>query len=496
MELASRQCKAFEGECQCQNSSVTNSSLRDLCDTHETKYIYLKDLYYKNYDKYIQLTHEEKLYFCKLSDFLTLQNLKNISEKSGQYMLMLHPEWIFEWDFEKNTGLTYRGKEINIHDIFCKFGKAFWWKCFCGYVCEESPKTRIRRVYPCKKCARRAKQTCDTKREKRRAARAKEEEQGILNAGNKGDVIEIYFETLLQSTGIFKSVVRMGHLGGSSDIEITLHDGSVRQLQVKKLSKTQSVSYGSSGMYKYVYNMLIVGADEEFKRFFIGFSQRFHQLKTPTTKNDNVYFSFFQGFYNNPYDEFCYVKDCPNERRDEKTFLNELVSCIPFSTSENDVNETNQKEDRSQTRFSLFCNQFDLIYKRNTSHASRIDGFLQTKNGRIYNVQMKYRAGIKSGSSNSYQISSQKNCGQGVHEPYHVNDNIDYFVVEIGGTPDIPDKYHNNFMIIPKETMRKEEIFASDISRGSHTFSVRPPNEYQKEDWTTPFWNKIPDEWK
>ena len=109
---------------------------------------------------------------------------------------------------------------------------------------------------------------------------------------------------------------------------------------------------------------------------------------------------------------------------------------------------------------------------------------------------MKYRAGIKSGSSNSYQISSQKNCGQGVHEPYHVNDNIDYFVVEIGGTLDIPDKYHNNFMIIPKETMGKEEIFASDISRGSQTFSVRPPNEYQKEDWTTPFWNKIPDEWK
>ena len=55
-------------------------------------------------------------------------------------------------------------------------------------------------------------------------------------------------------------------------------------------------------------------------------------------------------------------------------------------------------------------------------------------------------------------------------------------------------QFHNNFMIIPRSVMIKQEIFASDISRGSQSFSIRDPL-YEGDHWSIPYWNKIPDEW-
>jgi hypothetical protein len=50
MQTVPRQCKAFEGECQCEASAMTDPSMRDLCDTHEEKFKYLKDLYHNKHE--------------------------------------------------------------------------------------------------------------------------------------------------------------------------------------------------------------------------------------------------------------------------------------------------------------------------------------------------------------------------------------------------------------------------------------------------------------
>ena len=125
MEGARRQCKAFEGECQCESSATTDPSLRDLCDTHEEKFKYLKDLYHNKQQQYEKLEPNQKLYFTTYSFFQSIDTLK---DTNGQFILALHPEWIFEYDFEKNRNLA------KIHELYSKANNNLWWKCFCGYI--------------------------------------------------------------------------------------------------------------------------------------------------------------------------------------------------------------------------------------------------------------------------------------------------------------------------------------------------------------------------
>ena len=345
MQTPPRQCKAFEGECQCEAPATTDPSLRDLCDTHEEKFKYLKDLYHNKHEEYEKLESEKKLYFTTYSFF---QSINTFKDTNGKLMLALHPEWIFEWDFEKNKNLS------KIHDLYSKADKKLWWKCFCGYIYQKKPVERMSRKYPCKKCSYAAKRTREPDRIARRKTREKEDAEGILSANARGDLIEVYFEKLLQSTGIFKKVTRLGQLGGSSDIEIVLQDGCIAQLQVKKLTKHGKSTYYAGKMFKYVPDMLIAGANEDFTKFFIGFSYEFHDVRTRFT-DDNVNFSFFKGRCGNQHDQFCYIKDYEDEDRDENAFLSRLIEDIPYSTSENHMSDTTIKEKESQDRFSIFC---------------------------------------------------------------------------------------------------------------------------------------------
>jgi hypothetical protein len=248
-------------------------------------------------------------------------------------------------------------------------------------------------------------------------------------------------------------------------------------------------------MFKYVPNMLIAGANEDFTKFFIGFSKKFHALRT-SFSNHTVDFSFFNGRAGNRYDQFCYIKDYENEDRDEKAFLARLIRDIPFSTNKNHMSESVRKEKESMERFSIFCEKRGLVYKRNTTNGSAIDGFISlNKEGieKSYNVQMKYVSTTKGDSLTCYGIEAMKSCSIGVYEPYHSDDGIDYFIVEIGGPRDNLQQFHNNFIIIPGSVMIRQEIFASDVSRGSQSFSIRSPN-FEEEHWSTVYWNKIPDE--
>ena len=351
------------------------------------------------------------------------------------------------------------------------------------------------RKYSCKKCSYEVRRTREPDRIARRITREKEKVEGKLAPAAKGDLIEIYFEKLLQSTGIFKQVTRLGQLGGSSDIEIVLHDGCVTQLQVKQLTKHGKSIYYAGEMFKYVPDMLIAGANEDFTKFFLGFSYEFHDVRTRFT-DDNVNFSFFKGRAGNQHDQFCYVKGYEDKDRDENAFLSRLIKDIPYSTSENHMSESTIKEKESQDRFSIFCEKRGLVYKRNTAGGSPIDGFISLKKGgveKVYTVQMKYVTTTKGTSLDCYSVCSMKTCSMGVHEPYHANDGIDYFIVEIGGPRNNSQQFHNNFMIIPGNIMIEREIFASDASRGSQSFSIRAP-DYKKQHWTVSYWIKIPDE--
>lgn len=491
-----RQCKVFEGECQCQSRAVTDPSLRDLCDTHENKFVYLKDLYHKNHEEYEKLEADKKLYFTKYSDFQMLQALNEAEDKNNKYMLAMKPEWIFEWNFEKNTDLTYYGKKINIHDLYSKCGKMSWWTCFCGYCYQKTPNARMAAKCPCKKCANKKQLIREPERNSRRIIKAKEESEGKISDIAKGDAIEIYFEQLLKSTNTFKNVTRLGQLGGSSDIEIILQDDSIRQLQIKKLTKKKQYSYFASEMFKYVSNMLIAGANADFTRFFIGFSQEFHDARKEGAKSDKVNFPFFKG-RDKSHDQFCYLKDYENEKHNEKAFLNKLIHDIPLSTNENHLNKDHQKERESQERFALFCKKLGLIYERNTTHASAIDGFVKIKtehSERVFSLQLKYCSTTSDNSLVVYIIGASKSCGKKYQEPYHINDGIDFFVAEIGGLKDNLQRYHNNFIIIPKNIMAEQEIFRSDTCPGKQGFSIRPP-DYNEHHWGNPFWNHIPDEW-
>lgn len=93
----------------------------------------------------------------------------------------------------------------------------------------------------------------------------------------------------------------------------------------------------------------------------------------------------------------------------------------------------------------------------------------------------------------TYSISSQKSAGRIsnklVHKNYAVDD-FDFMIIEVGGTLKEPDKYKNNFCIIPSRILLEQNILKTEVCNGKKAFGVCPP-DYIKSHWSKIFWNNI-----
>ena len=289
-----------------------------------------------------------------------------------------------------------------------------------------------------------------------------------------GDLSEIYFCKLLESMD-YKNVINLGNIGATSDIHIITHEDKNYFIQVKTLTHTRGDDYYlTHDIGKYPDNMLIVMVNKERTRYAIEFAGNIKakRMALPFNSKKSKYLNIMY--------------------TDLKIFKHKLKTLIPLSRTELEFSSnTIKKEYEMLNRLESFCNDNNMIYKRNLTNSQPWDG---TING--HKLQAKY-VSIPYETQLTYAISSKKCAGifngKATYRHYDVGD-FEYAIVEIGGIKGDETKYHNNFCIIPAKVLIEQKVLKSKTCKGKKCFSICPP-DYLRSHWSKPYWN-IPEELK
>jgi hypothetical protein len=393
---------------------------------------------------------------------LTTKKIKN-----GNLFIDNFPELVKEWDHNKNIG-------IDINTI--KYGA----QVFVDWICpinkhEYSAKMNARTadLSGCLICSQESNTIIN--QEKLESFRNESYEKDKLEQNKKstdiGDESENFIVQLLLETNKFKNVEKIGNIGGDSDITVTQFDDSVKQIQVKTLTKDSENIFHTT-IKNYPDDMLIVLLNKERTHFGCIFKK-----ETDNVKCLKLTFGY----------QFSKYKNKLFQSKED--FTEYLVSKIPFSTSINNISKNILDEKESFQRLEVYCKNNNITYVRNSTNGNSIDVFL---NG--LRCQAKY-ASLNTSESNNYRIGNVKNCGRIldngktriIKRPYH-KDDFDIFIVNLGGTTKEPDKYKNDFMFIPMKDLDELGIMKNDTVDGKVTFQVCPP-DYKKAHWSKKYWN-------
>ena len=385
------------------------------------------------------------------------------SKEYNNRLVIKFPEIAKEWDYEKNKGLNINGfSYASDHKV--------WWIC---PKTSHSYKTRIANRtmlgHGCRECS------IDSIR-----VHDKEDVENLRNNPSSVDLVSIgddseeYIVNLLKSSKEYKSVEKIGQIGGNADILITHYDETFNYIQVKTLSVTTSKegkqpvdTYHFFNKSEYPEDMLIVMVNKERTRFGVDFFGNIPPsgitLRFCSTRSKYLDIMF----------------------TDEDEFLERLIDSIPQSSSENSISAKTLMENEMYLRFQTFCASKGIHLVRNTTNGNSIDCFI---NG--YPAQLKYTTDKT--SQYRYNVNSTKCAGtlngKGIRKNYTVGD-FDFFIIEVGGTEDESGKYHGNFCIIPKRTLISENILKSDTCKGKGSFKICPPDFELYYHWAKHFWN-------
>ena len=376
-----------------------------------------------------------------------------------------------QWDYEKNQG-------IDINTIMAGTTEKYWWKCLeKQHSCSASVRGKVSGK-GCKECQYDAKRKHDTKKVK--AVVNNDTRNPVVNMV-VGDQTEEYFVSLLQKTGWYKNVEKLGHLNGKGDIKITYNDDTFNYIQVKTLS-VQIEEQNSFKVHKvkaYPPDMLIVMANIKRDKFALEFSGN---LKV----KDGLLITFKK---KTKYDYMSYYLGDEDKEKDENAFLRKLKELVPFSSKVNHLSKTCKQEVDMINRLQEYLQRFGLTLERNTTNSNTVDGYI---NG--HRIQLKSK--IKNATERTYRVSCNKNAGMvdgaRIQKPYMEND-YDYIIVEVLGTETEPLKYVGNFIFIPMKELIRQDIIKTVDSKGKVAFYICPP-DYNNFHWSKKYWNVVPEE--
>lgn len=294
----------------------------------------------------------------------------------------------------------------------------------------------------------------------------KRQEQGHKSI-EIGDQTEKYVANLMSDFKDIKDVEIVGNLGGMFDITYKCRDEDItRAVQVKTLSPKKGDSWSVSIPTNYFPDTLMIFVNVERTRFGLIFY-----------KDIDVKFLTF-GFKNKNTGKYR-----RNKFNNEEVFKNALHRRLHLSSHFDIATSTSEnvlKEFYSLQRLENKCKENEIQFARNITNGNTIDCFLNT-----IGVQCKFRSTSTSSISCTFNISKSK--GLGNSQPYHINDPIDYFVFEIGGTPTDREKYHGYFCIIPKNVLNEEGYLENEFEDGKKSITLCFPED--KNHWTSPYWN-------
>lgn len=147
------------------------------------------------------------------------------------------------------------------------------------------------------------------------------------------------------------------------------------------------------------------------------------------------------------------------------------------------------KEYKMLQKLKRVCESKNLPFELNSNYASPIDCII---NGN--NIQCKF-----SSTGREHHTFGVRSCsklvlksGQKISAPYHLDDNIDAFIVQIQSQTN-KKKYKNDFMIIPKSALISLNIIQTQTQYGKIGINVPSPDydcSKREKHPLSEFWNK------
>jgi len=372
------------------------------------------------------------------------------------------PELVKEWNYDMNI-------DIDISKITFSSHKKVYWKCDKGhvYLASLNNRTKKNKNSKCLKCSTELKRIHNIDDVNKKIYNYKP----VINTTLIGDESEIYILNLLLNKNIYKDVKRLGNMGSNADISITHFDDTINYIQIKTITKilNNKDSYYYTNDHKYPDNMLIVMLNKSKDRFALEFHSNI-KVKRLSLSYD---------YKKSKYKDIMFT--------DLNIFFKKLIELIPMSTRINNIYSCISKEIASLYRFEKFCKTNNIDYKRNITNGNTIDGTINNFNFQEKFISKNYKNRL------TYMITSSKSAGRlnnkNIKRPYSEND-FDYIIIEIGGTISSPNKYLNNFCIIPKNILIEQNILQTDTCKGKKKFYICAP-DCKKPHWSKNLWNNI-----
>ncbi len=153
----------------------------------------------------------------------------------------------------------------------------------------------------------------------------------------------------------------------------------------------------------------------------------------------------------------------------EKDLLEKCKKSYIIDDIANHFNHNNKKEYEMLKRLKTKCEELSLDFKYNTTNSNETDCIINEKN-----IQCKF-VSLPDKGKNFFNIKIAKCNGKRcVKIPYNINDKIDFFIFEIGGTDNDKNKYINKFCVISKKELHERGYISSKNSKGKTHILIFP----------------------
>lgn len=294
------------------------------------------------------------------------------------------------------------------------------------------------------------------------------------SSGIKGTLNEQYVASLMKNFRGITDIEVIGSIGGMFDIIYRYPDDNIRAIQVKTLVKNHHVkdTWSVSFDKDYPQDTLIVLVNSEHTRFGL-ISYGAIKVKTLSLGFNKMN----KGIYrHNKYNTLESFKESLYRRSKYSTVYDVI----------NSVSKSIMKEYNSLQRLSKICKGLDLSFSRNSINCNVVDCYINNQT-----IQCKYTSFVY-GYSCRFNIHKSNGTIDGVRkiQPYNSDDPIQFFIFEIGGTHDDPEKYHGYFCIIPKHIMIEMGYLSTEQNIGKTYINISVPDS-SKYHWSLKYWNNF-----
>jgi len=413
----------------------------------------------KDVNQLFELAFPEKMDIAWLEalekeyDFIDRDAILAVPTLDRKFLLIVHsPLLIKEWCFDLN-------KNVDLNTFRIGDKRKVYWQCLDvkEHIYQAYVNHRTNRGGKCEECYLISVRKV-SKEDRLIHIEAHNLKKDNLDTLEAGDAAEEYIVALLEP---LCDIQRIGHLGNSKfDALASLkYEEQRRGLQIKMLQPRA----GKSAM------SVDAPRDNKFSTFYPSGT-----LLLMVDKSRTRYQIAFTDDIDKP------SLSCATFLTQEQ-FLERFLEYLPRTIIVEDISlymsPKYLEEYNSILRLRQACLNHGLTFRYNNTNSTVIDFYINE-----YRIQAKFSR-LPSKDMATYRIHLSKSAGsiasRQIHQPYSVDEPIDFVIAEVGGTEADPTCYQGHFCIFPKQWLIDQGYIASETSLGKLCMKICPP-DYDK----------------